>query len=162
MSDEAKINVATGFQGGSSVALRADTVDEFVALAKSIYGDAGGDVFVQRVFGDLSSSFPEVGAVQNLDNAGLQPTVVPPPTAPAVATGVASVGVSTVGQPLPQPNHAPAAIPPGTDYPGDCAHGPRSYKDSLARGKSWRRWECAVPYQGRDGDNSQRCQAVNV
>lgn len=158
MADEAKINVATGFQGGTSVALRADSFQDFATLAKSIFGEAAGQAFLENVFGDLAASFPVVGAIQVIEST-MGPVGL-------TNTAIGQAPVSTVGQPLPQPGAVaqPAAQPavanpPNLAYPGDCAHGVRTYKDKLARGKPWRRWECAVPWsQGAQG----RCDALNV
>ena len=74
------------------------------------------------------------------------------------------VPASPVAPALPQPG-APAAPPaslPGAPYPGDCAHGPRVYKDTVARGGPWRRWDCATPYSKEAQAAGQRCKAENV
>lgn len=149
---EAKINVATGFNGGMSVSLRADSLEEFQALSKQLYGDAAGELFAQGVLEGLLSSVPVAAAAASV-NAQLGPVANVYPI-----TGQ----VSTVGQPLPQPTAQPAAVaavPPLTNYPGDCAHGPRVYKDSMSSRGQWRRWDCSVPYtKGVTG----RCASVNV
>jgi hypothetical protein len=169
MSTEAPFSV-TGKAGGRDgllVTLRGDSFAELVANAAQVIGDPiAAEQFVKEVYGQ---------ALQT-------------PMSAAVATVAKTLGpVSTVGQPLPVPGHqaapsteapwqapsapvatsapataAPAAAPP-IQYPGDCVHGQRVYRDSMARGKSWRRWECAVPWEkGNDASNNARCKAVNV
>lgn len=146
MSDEAKINVATGFSGGVSVSLRADSAQELDALVASVAASASAALFseVTRV---VTFSAPNVDqqAIANVQQAFPQAQVI---------QGVPNNVVQMPTQP-----QAQAGPPPGANYPGDCAHGPRVYKSSLARGKQWNRYECAIPWsQGVQG----RCQAVNV
>jgi len=146
--DQAKINVATGFNGGVSVSLRANTAAEFDSLL--------ADVKLSPTLAALLAALPAAQdpagfaqATATVQAAIPGTTVIPQPT-------------STVGQPLPQPGAAPspAAPPPTAPYPGDCQHGPRVYKDTIARGNPWRRWECAIPWSKEN--SGQRCKPVNV
>jgi hypothetical protein len=145
VSENAKINVATGFNGGVSVSLRADSAAEFEALL----ADAKSSGTLSALLAQLPASGITVDqAVQTVTQAFPGATVLPQPQ-------------STVGQPLPQPQAQPAGgTPPGVNYPGDCPHGVRTYKDSIARGNPWRRWECAIPWS-KDAAAS-RCKPVNV
>lgn len=105
MSENPSIHVSTGFGGGISINLRADNYAGFLALAKDIYGDAAGQEFADAAFARAVAELsPVTNAVANLERGGLK--VVPQPG--AVRT-----------------NAAPPAndVPPGTEYPGDCAHG---------------------------------------
>ena len=165
MSTEAPFSV-TGKAGQLLVTLRGDNFAELVTNATLVLGDAtAAEQFVKEVYSQ---------ALQT-------------PMSAAVATVAKTLGpVSTVGQPLPVPGHqaapsteapwqapsapaattAPATAPvagPPVEYPGDCVHGQRVYRDSMARGRPWRRWECAVEWQkGNDASNAARCKAVNV
>jgi hypothetical protein len=148
MSQEAPFSVTgkVGGRDGLLVTLRGDTYEQFAENAKAALGETEGETFVAELYtAAFVDSLPFTRATANV-NAG--------------------VGASTVGQPLNQPGRedkgqsAPQA-PPGVTYPGDCPHGTRSYKDSMARGKSWRRWECATPWSAGQ-DNSGRCKALNV
>jgi hypothetical protein len=149
---EAKINVSTGFNGGVSVSLRADNAAELLALQNELRQAAAADTALATVVAAL------IGQGQTVDQA----------VAVVQQAFPQAVPVSTVGQPLPQvaapaPWNAPVAqpggaIPPGLVDPGPCAHGPRQYKDSMARGSQWRRWECAIPWsKGVQG----RCKPVD-
>lgn len=151
MSD-AKLFTITGFGGGLSIGLQADSYDEFVALAKQVYGEAEGEVFANEAFGGLrrlaSPGAEAVGVVRQ----GLGPVSV--------------VSSSPAPNVVPMPGTAPQAvpaggIPPGVEYPGDCAHGRREFKNTIARGKPWPRFECALPWS-KGADNSQRCKPVNL
>lgn len=167
---EGKVFAITGFGGGISVGVQGDTPDEFAALVAALRVKAQSDPVLAQLFAEVIGQFPQtyapaVDEAQALANvqAAIPGSYVVPPTP-----------ISTVGQPLPvpqpvaQPVAQPAAqaralgaaaAPPGVAYPGDCAHGPREYKDTLARGKTWRRWECNVEWKrGVEG----RCAAVNV
>lgn len=149
MSDEARINVATGFQGGVSVSVRADSPEELNNLLAGISQHA----HLAQLFGPVLEQVSEQRAVANVQAAFPKSNVVPfTPNVP-VATPQ-----STVGQ-APQPAQ-PNVVPPGVAYPGDCMHGPRQYRDSMARGRRWQRFECAIPWSRETA--SQRCQAVNV
>jgi hypothetical protein len=165
MSTEAPFSV-TGKAGGLLVTLRGDSYEQLVANAEAVLGREAGLTFVQEVYSQ---------ALQT-------------PMSAAVATVAKTLGpVSSVGQPLPVPGPRAAPTPesawqapsaptattapalaiiaaaPPVEYPGDCVHGPRSYRDSMAKGRPWRRWECAVPWD-RDNaaSNAQRCKAVNA
>ncbi len=142
---ESKINVATGFNGGVSVSLRADSSAEFEALLWDVSQSATLTSLLKSA--GLNASAPtEQQAIANVQQA------------------FPNAQVSTVGQPLPQPGQqaaAPAAAtPPNVPYPGNCEHGVRQYVDKPARGKAWRRWECSIPWS-RDNAAS-RCKPVNV
>jgi hypothetical protein len=143
---EPKIHVSTGFGGGISVNLRADTGAELESLIQGAAATSPTLARLMQLTGITAAT--DQGAVQNVQQAFPQAQVVSQP-------------VSTVGQPLPQPGVVaqPAAAPPTLVNPGPCAHGARVYKDSQARGRAWRRWECAVPWsKGVQG----RCEPINV
>lgn len=151
MASEAKINVATGFNGGVSVSVRADSADELSQLFADIQRVSAVNPQVASLFTSLvgsASVVTEAQAVANVQAAMPGTTVVPQ---------------STVGQPLPQPGTQPSNVvplaPPTLEYPGDCSHGRRVYVDKQAKGKPWRRWECAVPWSK---DAQGRCKPVNV
>ena len=137
MSD-AKLFAITGFSGGVSVGLQADSFEEFLDLARQVYGDEEGQAFTEDIFNGLQRQSATATAVSNLQQGGVGVSTV----------GVANNGVSA---PLPQP--------PVADYPGDCAHGRRVYVDKATSRGPWRRWECAIPWsRGIQG----RCSAVTV
>jgi hypothetical protein len=150
MTSEAKINVSTGFNGGVSVSLRADNAAELLALQNELRQAAASDQALASIVAVLVGGTPahEAQAVATVQAAF-------PQAAP----------VSTVGQPLPapapwnQPVAQPGATPPGLGSGGNCAHGPRVFKDSVARGRQWQRWECSIPWSK---EAQGRCQPVNV
>lgn len=151
MSDEGKIFAITGFGGGVSVGIKADSYTEFLNLAKDVYGDSVGELFAVGVFEHLRRFAPEATAVASVEQSVGGVQVVTPP-------------VSTVGAALPQPPAAPQGnvaplAPPSVPYPGDCEHGRRVYRDTKARGRDWRRWECAIPWSK---DVQGRCAHINV
>lgn len=132
----------------------------------TVRGDSYGE-FLQNVTDAFGASAPLVLA-RFAGAYGAVATSAPDATAAAVAvvqqTFPQAAPVSTVGQPLPQPTAVaqPAAAPAGPPtvaYPGNCAHGVRVYVDKPARGKPWRRWECAIPWSK---DAQGRCSALNV
>ena len=174
--EKGKIFAVTGFNqnNGLSVGVQADTREEFEAIVNELRQYAQRDAVVAQLFA------PVVGVVQ-----GAALPANPPDEAQAMANiqaaipGTVVVQQSTVGQPLPQPTVAavPAATPaqpaaaggaatapPGVTYPGDCQHGPRVYVDRPARGKAWRRWECATPWKPgmTKAERDARCDAINV
>ena len=160
MADKA-ISLGKGFNGGTQVTLYGDSFDELHKLLTPVYGDVAAKELLIAAFQDLASNFSPTAAAISTVNAAVGPVTEVQQPAP-----FAQPYTSTVGVPLVQPGAAPqqaaaapGAVPPGVNYPGDCAHGTRSYKDSMARGKPWRRWECAVPWsKGATG----RCTPVNV
>lgn len=134
--------------------LGAEQWSEFVSLAQAALGPDSQSVIAQfSELAPVSAGVTEQQAVANIQQA------------------FPNAQVSTVGQPLPQPSNviplpqpqaaatAPA-VPPGVDYPGDCPHGTRVYVDKPAKGRPWRRWECAIPWSPETKD--QRCKPVNV
>jgi len=169
MSTESSFSV-TGKAGGRDgllVTLRGDSYAELVINAAEVLGSAeAADAFIKEVYAQ---------ALQT-------------PVSAAIATVAKTLGpISSVGQPLPVPGHQAAPTPESTwqapepsaattapalaivpavppiDAPPACVHGPRVYRDSMARGRPWRRWECAVEWQkGNDASNAARCKAVNV
>lgn len=152
---ESKINVSTGFSGGVSVSLRADTAEELLSLQNELRVAAASNPVLAGVVAPLTGPVQGVSVVEAVA------------TVAQVFPGAAPV--STVGQPLPQPGAAapqaaqPGAVPPGVAYPGDCVHGTRPYVDKPARGKPWRRFECALPYKFNDAaHNASRCKPANV
>lgn len=149
---EAKINIATGFNGGISVSLRGDTAADVLQLQAELRIAAASDMALARAFAPLlGTQADEAQAMANVQ-----------------AAFPAAQPVSTVGQPLTQPVVTlPAAqpvangtVPPGITYPGNCPHGARVYKDLPARGKAWRRFECAIPWSKDTA--ASRCKPVNV
>lgn len=174
---DGKIFVITGFSGGLSVGVQADTRAEFEAIVNELRQLAARDAVLAQLFA------PVVGVVQ--------PQGALPPVQVTEAQAIQAVQqafpgaqvVSTVGQPLPQPVNdpwasqpavpaavpqpaAPAApaLPPGVAYPGNCPHGVRVYNDKPARGKAWRRWECATPWKPgmTKAERDARCDSINV
>jgi hypothetical protein len=159
MADKA-ISLGKGFNGGTQVTLYGDSFEELHKLLSPVYGEVAAKELLVAAFQDLASNFSVTAAAVSNVNAQLGPVTevaAPPFQAPYT---------STVGVPLAQPTAgavptaAPvAATPPGLNYPGNCQHGQRTYKDSMARGRAWRRWECAIPWsKGVEG----RCTPVNV
>lgn len=148
---EARINIATGFNGGVSVSLRADSKEELQRLVEECRQASANDAA-------LANAFAPLLAGQSVEQATSVVQAAFPQAAPAAAP---PWNTSTVGQPLPQPGaQAPAAAPPTLNHPGNCAHGgPYVYVDKPARGKPWRRWECSVPWSK---DAVGRCRPVNV
>lgn len=144
-----KINVSTGFGGGVSVSLRADSGAELEALIAAATATSPTLARLLQQGGVLAAT--EQGAVANVQ-----------------AAFPAAQPVSTVGQPLPQPGvpAQPVASPPPPTLvnPGPCDHGlPRVYVDKPARGTAWRRWECGKPWtRGDDAGNKARCKPINV
>lgn len=153
MSDEAKVFAITGFGGGVSVGIKADSYDEFVGLAKQVYGDTKGEQFALEIFNNLSQYAPTAQAAGNVQ--AVFPAATPVADPPFVPNNVVPMPTAT----------APvvAATPPTLVNPGPCNHGPRQYKSNLARGKQWNRWECALEWKrGDNAWNAQRCQPVNA
>lgn len=145
MSD-AKLFAITGFGGGVSLGIQADTYEEFLALAQQVYGDEDGAQFAAEAFDGLRKlTAPTATAVSNLAAGG-------------VVSGYSNV--VKMPQAAPAAPAVPAGPPPTLAYPGDCEHGQRQYKDTIARGKPWRRWECALPWSREIA--AQRCKAINV
>jgi hypothetical protein len=145
---DSKINVSSGFNGGLSVSLRADSPEELAALAKSIYGEAAGTEFVQSVFASLLSDKPMASAINNLNRAVGPVQTVPQPQPQA----------AQLQQPYVQPQAAPPvqfagqqaqpAGPPGSEQPV-CAHGPKKWVPpgfSQKTQKSYQGfWACNAP-----------------
>lgn len=147
MSDnEAKLFAISAFGGGVSVGIKADSYDEFVALAKQVYGDIPGETFASEIFNQLSQYTPTAQGAANV-NKVLGPVSV-----------VSNNPQSNV-VPMPQSQAQSGGLPPGVQYPGDCAHGRRQYKSSQTKRGTWTRFECAVPWSK---DATDRCQAINV
>lgn len=148
MPAEAAVSVTVKSAKGDLHTLRGDNWDDFVANATAALGSDAATFLagVRQTFGS-TAPFP---SVQDERQAMASINQAFPGTQP----------VSTVGQPLPQPGAAAPAAPPTLAYPGDCAHGRREYRDSVARGKQWRRWECAVPWSKDSA--AGRCKPLNV
>jgi len=146
--------------------IRGDSLEDFKYNVEGILG-VGAFEQVAASFREAFGVSGEGQAIANLQAAGLISGT--PQTASAVI-GLAAAQQShltVVQQPqAATPDHRAAvaeATPPTVVYPGDCPHGTRSYKDSLARGKQWRRWECFLPWEkGNEAHNAQRCKPVNV
>jgi hypothetical protein len=142
VSDEAAYSITKQFH-----TIRGDNWAEFAANVEKLLGDGS--------FDRVAESFQDAFGV-------------------GVAAATAAVAVAipgAVAAPLPQPTGPPGAAPapaappaslPGAPYPGDCVHGPRVYKDSVAQGRQWRRWDCATPYSKEAQAAGQRCKAENV
>ena len=152
MSD-AKINVSSGFNGGMSVSLRAESPDELLALAKSIYGEAAGQEFVSSVFASLLSDKPVAAAISNLNRAvGPVQTVPQPQAAPFVQQPPAAAPPVQFATQQAQP-----AGPPGTEQPV-CAHGPKKW---VPPGISKSGARAGQPYNGFwacNGPQGQKCK----
>ena len=138
MSDEAVFSVTKQFH-----TIRGNDLADFRQNVEGLLGDGS--------FDRVATSFQDAFGV------GVA----------AATTAVASALPGAVAAPLPQPGAAerlaaPPASLPGAPYPGDCAHGPRVYKDSVAQGRQWRRWDCATPYSKEAQAAGQRCKAENV
>lgn len=163
MSDESKINVASGFNGGVSVSLRANSSAEFEALL----ADAQTSPTLAALLAKAGLAATEAQAVANVQAAFPQAQVstVGQPLH-SVSQNAGTPGLPLPNQaPLPQPQPvaqpaAPAAPPPTVPYPGDCPHGVRVYVDKPARGRPWRRFECAIPWSKENA--ATRCKPVNV
>jgi hypothetical protein len=142
MPDESKINVATGFNGGISVSLRADSADELDALVASVAASRSASLFTEVTTRVTFAATSEQQALANVQQAFPQASNV--------------VQMPTQSQ---QITAALVGPPPGVAYPGDCDHGVRKYVDKPANGRPWQRWECAIPWsRGVQG----RCATVNV
>jgi len=136
--------------------IRGTSVADFRENVEALLGDGSFD----RVATSFQDAF-EVGvaAATAAVTGGIPGTRPAAILAAAVNAGIAS--------PVPQPGTPaqPAAPPvslPGAPYPGDCVHGPRVYKDSVAQGRQWRRWDCATPYSKEAQAAGLRCKAENV
>lgn len=156
MSDNPKIHISTGFNGGVSVNLRADSVAELAGLVDQLTQTAavhpGVAALAQQLLGPMNAS-PAAAqvAVQNVQAAVPGSTVgqAPPWQQPVAAPPVQAPAYQ-----------APAGPPPGAAYPGNCVHGVRVYNDKPGRGgKPWQRWECAIPWSR---DAVGRCESINV
>lgn len=68
MSDKPGLNVATGFQGGVTVGISADTWEEFVNLSRDVWGENGQEVaeglYAQLQAAALGGHTALAGAVQ--------------------------------------------------------------------------------------------------
>lgn len=169
MSEEARINVATGFNGGVSVSLRAENALELEQLLSAVsvqsptltrlLQQAGLFVPDQQAVANVQQTFPQAQVVQ----APVSTVGQVPAYQPAVVAQPAIVQQQAAVQQPAQSNQnripGPAGAPPGIAYPGPCNHGDRVYNDKPARGKAWQRWECAVPWS-RTAQG--RCESINV
>lgn len=121
MSDEPAIKIATGFSGGVSLVINADSHDELVQHYQAVInGPFRG--FASEIEARVLGS-----AVQNVEaQLGGQP--VQPAYTPAPAPTLAAIDPQYTQQyAAPLVQQTQAAPPPavGIPYPGDCAHGPR-------------------------------------
>lgn len=139
MSQEPKFKIASGFSGGLSVVINADSYGELLALAQEAYGDDEGSAFVNAALNTLT---PIIDGPVKAASAVIQGTLGGTPYTPGAIPPAPGSGT-----------------PPTAPYPGDCPHGVRVYVDKPARGASWKRWECAVPWSK---DAVGRCKPVNV
>lgn len=169
MSDEARINVATGFNGGVSVSLRANTAAEFEQLLAEARQSA---TLATLLAGIPTVQITEAQALQNVQQTFPGAVVQPQSTVGQPLPPVQQPQIIQQPQYIPQPAQqaqpvqtnqqripGPAGAPPNVAYPGPCAHGDRVYTDKPARGKAWRRWECNTPWtKGAQG----RCEPINV
>ena len=142
MSDEAVFSVTKQFH-----TIRGNDLADFRQNVEGLLGDGS--------FDRVAESFQDAYGVG-----------VTAATAAAARIGAVAAPVSPVAAAVPQPGApnqpAPPASLPGAPYPGDCAHGPRVYKDTVARGGPWRRWDCALPYSQEAQKAGSRCKAINV
>ena len=149
MPAEAAYRVTVKNSKGHLYTLGGDSYADFEKNLTDALGADGAGLFLsdyREAFGVQPVS--EAQAVANVQAAFPGTTVAPP--------------VSTIGgfTPPGAPAAAPvSALPPTVIYPGDCQHGARQFKDSIARGKPWQRWECAIPWSK---DAQGRCKPVNV
>ena len=148
MSEEARINVATGFNGGLSVSLRADSYEEFLTLACTLYGDEAGEIFAADILDTMLKSVPSAKATAVLHSA-VGPVSV-----------VGTVPVPQPGASADSPPWEPVQAPPMPNYPCPCTHGARIFKESVTSKGPWKRWDCALPWQ-KGMDPSLRCKAIN-
>lgn len=165
---EAKLFTASGFNGGITVGIRGDSYAEFLQHSQEVFGPTAGQVFAQEVFAKLLQEVPAALAAHNANQA-VGPVSVIGQVSTYAQQG-SGVSVASQPQPVAQPatNVVPlqqptASNPPTIPYPGDCAHGPRTYKSTRTKNGQWNRWECAAEWRkGDDTWNSARCAAVNV
>lgn len=166
MSDEAKINIASGFSGGVSVSLRANNaaeVEQLLADAANsptltrLLQQAGLFVPDQQGIANVQQAFPQAQPVAQPQSTVGQPVAYQPQVVqqPVVVQQQQPVAQSSNQQRI----TGPAGAPPGITYPGDCAHGPRVWNDKPARGKAWTRWECNVPWSR---NATGRCDSINA
>lgn len=158
MSD-ARLFAITGFGGGISIGLQADTYEEFVTLARQVFGDAAGTIFASEAFASLARDVSPTAAAAVVAGQTVGPVSVvgqlsQPQQAAVAPQPVAQPATNVV--PLQQPA---VSNPPTLPNPGPCAHGPRVYKSTRTKNGQWTRWECAIPWSnGATG----RCEAINV
>jgi len=166
VSDEPAIKIATGFSGGVSLVINADSHDELVQHYQAVInGPFRG--FASEIEARVLGS-----AVQNVEaQLGGQLVHTPAPAAPnpgAVDPQYAQQYAAPTASPYPRPitdaQFAPAvhqiqAAPPpavGIPYPGDCAHGPQRLVPAGVSKKTNRPypafWACQAP-QGQ-----QKCR----
>lgn len=149
---EPRMFAVSGFGGGLSAGIRADSYGEFVELAQQVYGEAEGLAFAESAFAQLRAAAPVAQAVHNVQKV----------MGPVQVVSNAPADQAQGGQvyQMPQRQQAAPAVPPGLDYPGDCEHGPRRYLDTQTARGQWRRWDCALPWSREN--SSSRCKAINV
>lgn len=126
--------------------LRGDDYSTFYNNVIEALGQEAGDKFLDGFTTAFSGQGTMPTAVANVTNGFPQASTVGGTAAPASTFVV--------------PGAPPFTPDPPVANPGNCAHGPRVYVDKPARGKPWRRWECAIPWS-KDMAAS-RCQPVNV
>lgn len=169
------VQVSKRLDDGTILVLGAEQWSDFVALAQAALGAgsnavinqfaalvpaSAGAVTEQQAVANIQQAFPnaQVSTVgQPLPQPG---NVVPFPQPLNSAQQNSGVPVLPVASQAPQAAAAAPVVPPGVDYPGDCPHGTRVYVDKPAKGRPWRRWECAIPWSPETKD--QRCKPVNV
>jgi hypothetical protein len=157
MSSEAPFSITGKGSLNELVTLRGDSWAELVAHATEAVG-AAGEKYVQDAYAHAfrSDAFPP--AVANVAAA----------LGPVSVIGNGAVGNGPLPQPGVVPQPAPAAAPvagppPTAQYPGDCVHGVRPFKNSNTARGAWQRWDCASPWvKGNDAHNATRCRAINA
>lgn len=150
-STEASYSSTARTADGTLLTIRGENVDEFKANVELLLGAGSFDSIAES----FKRAYGTPGVAQAFTN--IQTTF---PQAQQVNT------VGGVAAPLPQPGAtAPVAgpidgPPPGVPYPGNCPHGVRTFVDKPAKGRPWKRWECAIPWSPQTKDS--RCKTLNA
>ena len=147
---EAPFSVTAKNKRGDLQTIRGGSYEEFTANLDKALGAEGAGLYLS----DLREAF---GVRDGGQGAALSVVRDIFPQATEVPQSTVG-GQPAVGGFTPPSNTVPEA-PPLTPYPGDCPHGQRVFLDKPAKGKPWRRWECAIPWSP---NAVGRCKAVNA
>jgi hypothetical protein len=150
------VYTVSGRFGETSFTVRADTYEDLRSNFVTVFDgeESTAEVFLKEAAqGAFSDALDSARAVRDINASVGATTVVNEPR-----------NVPTNSSPQPGPHNEQAVQqaavnPPGVTYPGNCQHGQRVYRDSMARGRPWRRWECSIPWSP---DVQGRCRAVNA